>query len=48
MINRFWNILACMWMVTGIIVQLLGNMTNGLIDVAIGVLFLILAKIDKR
>lgn len=41
-----WWVLGIAWMLIGLIQQIGGDHTQGLIDIAIGAEFLILAKVD--
>ncbi len=41
-----WWLLGISWMIIGLVQQIDGDHTQGLIDIAIGAEFLILAKVD--
>ncbi len=41
-----WWVLGISWMIIGLAQQIGGDSTHGLIDIAIGAEFLILAKVD--
>lgn len=41
-----WWVLGISWMIIGLVQQIGGDYTQGLIDIAIGAEFLILAKVD--
>ena len=43
-----WWVLGIAWMILGVVQQIDGDHIQGLIDVAIGVEFLILAKVDGK
>ena len=43
-----WWVLGIAWMLIGLVQQIGGDHTQGLIDIAIGAEFLILAKVDGK